>query len=364
MSAGRIIGWIVARLAAWAATRSRAEMALISFLLVLAIGYVDLITGKDVTLSFFYVLPIGLAAWYAGSLYAVGLSFLSVAVWLAGDMAAGKKFASSLVFLWNGSVRLAFYIFMVVLLVRLARLQRGLERRVEERAQALTREIAERERLERDLLEVSEREQRRIGRDLHDGLCQHLTGTALAGHVLAEKLAERGLPESSDSRRIVDYVEEAISLARGMAKGLHPVEMEADGLMQALDEFAATTSEMFGIDCRFECDSPVLVPVPATASHLFRIAQEAVGNAIKHGEASKIVLSLETHETDFRLSIVDNGRGFDSASLHGGGMGLRIMADRAKMIGAALAIARGASGGTEIAVVVPSDDLTAAVAHG
>src|SRR5262249_51632315 len=153
-------------------------------------------------------------------------------------MAAGQVYTNFLIPVWNGAIRLSFYAVTVFLLGRLSWLQRDLERRVEDRAQALTREIAERERLERDLLEVSEREQRRIGQDLHDGLCQHLTGTALASHVLTEKLAERGIPESTDSRRIVDYVEEAITLARGMAKGLHPVEMSADGLMQALDEFA------------------------------------------------------------------------------------------------------------------------------
>jgi signal transduction histidine kinase len=355
----RGISTIALRLGRWGAGRSRFEIAAFSLFLVLATGYIDFVTGKDVTLSVIYVLPIAIAAWFVGPTYAIGLSIVSVLFWLYGDVEAGKKFSSDLVLMWNGSIRFSFYVFMVVLLSRLNWLQRGLEQRVEERAQALTREIAERERLERDLLEVSEREQRRIGQDLHDGLCQHLTGTALAGHVLAEKLAERGLPESSDSRRIVDYVEEAIMLARGMAKGLHPVEMEADGLMQALDEFAATTSEMFGIKCRFECDSPVLVRNPATASHLFRIAQEAVGNAIKHGEATKIVLSLDAFETGIKLTIDDNGHGIAPNPSRVGGMGMRIMADRAKMIGATLAIVRSSTGGAELVVVVPALDAPA-----
>jgi signal transduction histidine kinase len=353
MDMARFFADIAAAVGRWVKRRSRAELAALSFVLVLAIGYVDYITGPGITLSVIYVIPISVAAWFVGPRTAFALAVLSVAVWLGGDMAAGKTFSSYLVPLWNGTIRLAFYAFVVVLLDNLSRLQRDLERRVEERAQALTREIAERERLERDLLEVSEREQRRIGRDLHDGLCQHLTGTALAGHVLAEKLAERGVPESSDSRRIVDYVEEAILLARGMAKGLHPVEMEADGLMQALDEFAVTTSEMFGVACRFECDSPVLVRNPAIASHLFRIAQEAVGNAIKHGEATAVAMSLDAFESGLRLAISDDGCGMAPSPRRSGGMGLRIMADRAKMIGGTLTIEKGRLGGAELILTIP-----------
>src|SRR6201999_500595 len=112
------------------------------------------------------------------------------------------------------------------------------------------------------------------GQDLHDGLCQQLTGTALASQVLAEKLAQRDIPEERDIRRIVGHIEDAITMARGMAKGLSPLETGADSLMQGLDEFAVTTSEMFGVSCRFECDSPVMVHSPTVASHLYRIAQE------------------------------------------------------------------------------------------
>src|SRR5271165_1988590 len=112
--------------------------------------------------------------------------------------------------------------------------------------------MAERERLERELLEISEREQRRIGHDLHDSLCQHLTGAALAGQVLEEKLAARRLPEAGDASKVVELVEEGISLSRKLAKGLHPIEMEAEGLMQALEELVATSTELFKVSCRFE----------------------------------------------------------------------------------------------------------------
>jgi transporter family protein len=111
---------------------------------------------------------------------------------------------------------------------------------VRQRTRALTEEITERERLERELLEISEREQRRISQDLHDSLCQHLTGTTLAGQVLEEKLAVLNLPLAADAGNMVELVEQGIDLSRKLAKGLYPVEMAADGLMLALEEYAAT----------------------------------------------------------------------------------------------------------------------------
>src|SRR5690348_16163324 len=136
------------------------------------------------------------------------------------------------------------------------------------------------------MLESAERELRKIGRDIHDGLCQQLTGTALAGQALAEKLAADGRAEAKESGRIVEHIEDAIATARNLAKGLNPVELQAEGLMQALEELATTMTEMSGVSCRFECESPVLLRSPAVAVNLFRIAQEAVSNALKHSNAS------------------------------------------------------------------------------
>jgi signal transduction histidine kinase len=343
---------VVRRVGNWGARHARGEIALFSFCLILAIGLADYSAGKDVSLSIIYVIPIWIAAWYVGAVYAFLLSLLSVVLWIFGDIEAGMSFNSFVIPVWNGTIRLVFYVFLIVLLQRLSTLQKTLENRVEERAAALTREIAERERLERDLLEVSEREQRRIGQDLHDGLCQHLTGTAIASHVLAETLAAKGQREALDSQRIVDHIETAIVMARGMAKGLHPVEMAADGLMQALDEFTATTSEMFGINCRFECDSPVLVHSPAVATNLYRIAQEAVSNAIKHGRAREVVVSLDNSEQGIRLTIADSGSGLPDPLPASQGMGLRIMANRARVIGATFRSGKSIFGGAEIGVVM------------
>ncbi|HET7084715.1 MAG TPA: sensor histidine kinase [Rhizomicrobium sp.] len=340
------------RLERWIAGHSRERIGLACVLIILFIGYVDFATGTQVTLSVIYAFPIAVMALFVGGWSAIGLSVFSVLVWIVSDSAAGMKWPALFVPLVNGLLRLLFYAFLVFVLTRLRQLQTGLEIRVQERARALRRETAERERLEQEMLEISEREQRRIGQDLHDGLCQHLTGTALAAHVLAEKLGARDLHESEAAHRIVDLVEEAISLARGMAKGLYPVELQADGLMQALEHFTATTTELFGVACRFECATPVLIHSPATATHLYRIAQEAVGNAVKHGQARHVTVALEENDDGIRLSISDDGRGLAKDAADGKGMGLRIMADRAKMVGGIFSVTHRFKG-VELICLIP-----------
>jgi signal transduction histidine kinase len=357
------IVFVAERLGSWGGSHRRGEIALFCFLLVLLIGVADYAAGKYISLSIIYVFPIWLAAWYVNAGYALTLSVLSVGIWIYGDIATGLTFPDFFVPTWNALIRLMFYIILITLLHRLRSLQETLENRVEERAIALTREVAERQRLERDLLDVSEREQRRIGQDLHDGLCQHLTGTAIASHVLAEKLTLEESPVGRDLRRIVDHIETAIGMARGMAKGLHPVERDADGLMQALDEFTAATSEMFGISCKFECDSPVLVRDPGVATNLYRIAQESVGNAIKHGKAKQIVVSLENAEPGLRLTIADDGNGLPDPLPENQGMGLRIMANRAGMIGASFRSGRSLYGGVEICCLMPDPQQKAGMAY-
>jgi signal transduction histidine kinase len=344
---------ILSPLAEWMARRSRWEVGMFMLLLVMAIGLLDYVTGIEVSLSVVYAIPVSITAWYVGAVPALGLALLSVIVWIAGDLAAGLHPSNIMVPFFNALVRLVFYAFLTHVLVRLRYLQKNLEDLARVRAVALSHEIAERERLEREMLEISEREQRRIGQDLHDSLCQYLTGTAMAGQLLAEKLTRRELPEPREARKVVDLIEEAITLARGMAKGLHPVEMKSDGLMQALEEFCVSTSELFAVDCHFDCQMPVLIESQSTAIHLYRIAQEGVGNAIKHGRPTRIIVQLEEIEEGTQLVISDNGSGLPASAPSGNGMGLRIIADRAKMIGGRFRVDRGRFGGAELSCLIP-----------
>jgi signal transduction histidine kinase len=333
--------------------KSRVRVVLLALFIVLAVGFLDFVSSWDFSFSVFYLLALGLAAWFVGFRFALFISGLSVVVALVGDLANGERYSSRLIPWWNAFIAMAFYLVVVALLTKLRAVYGHLEARVKERTLALTQEMAERERIERELLEISEREQRRIGRDLHDSLGQHLTGVALAGQVLEEKLAARGLPEAKDASHMVELVQEGISLSRKMAKGLHPIEIEADGLMQALEELAAISSDLFRVSCRFECDLPVLIRDTATSGHLYRITQEAVSNAVKHGQAKNVIVQLETLDDGIALRVRDDGVGLPENGERSGGMGLRIMAHRASMIGGTFAARRNPEGGTVISCELP-----------
>jgi PAS domain S-box-containing protein len=214
-------------------------------------------------------------------------------------------------------------------------------------------DITERKRLEQAIHEISSEEQRRIGQDLHDGLGQHLTGIAFMSKVQEQKLADKGLPEAADAARIVRLVNEAINRTRELAHGLIPVFSDAQGLMSALRRWMAEVEDLFKISCRFDCDEPVLVHDTDMATHLYRIAQEAVNNAIKHGDAKNIVVSLSAQNSRGTLRIDDDGPGISEIPANNPGMGMQIMNYRAKMIGGSLRLQKAGSRGTSVICQFP-----------
>lgn len=216
------------------------------------------------------------------------------------------------------------------------------------KALGIVRDTTRRKRLEREILEISGREQRRIGQDLHDSLCQHLAGIGFMGKVLERKTATQQLIKPEDVLEIVDLIDQAITLTRGFARGLNPVRLEADGLMMALIELASNMEKFFGIACTFTCDRPILLSDNAAATHLYRIVQEALNNAIKHGKADKVTISMKQDGDTCVLTVEDNGIGIGNTASQGKGMGLNIMQYRASMIGAVLEIKNSAAGGAVI----------------
>ena len=210
------------------------------------------------------------------------------------------------------------------------------------------RDVTDRLNLEREVLHVSEREHRRIAQDLHDGLGQLLMGTVYLINTLQKDLAAKAVPEARRLTRIMEVINEAIWQTRNLARGLHPVEPEPNGLMVALQTLAARTKKLFHVGCHFNCRRPVLIEDNAVATHLFRIAQEAVTNAIKHGKPGRIEIGLTETPGRINLAIKDNGAGMPTRQRKESGMGLRIMRYRAGMIGGSLAIQKEAGGGTAI----------------
>jgi signal transduction histidine kinase len=343
----------VIRFVEWFDRRPKVFNAACSVVLLDLVGAVDYLTGYAIFFSAFYLLPVGMAAWFVGPRFAVAISILSIMIWLAGDFAAGAHYASLAVPLWNGAIGLAVYFAVVWTLVSLRKLQLELELRVAERTADLSNEIRERARLEKEILEISEREQRRIGHDLHDSLSQHWVATSMAAQILGEKLAAKSLPEAEDAAAIVGLAENGITLTRTLARGISPMQIETEGLVKALRDLAINTSTVFKVSCMFECDAAPAVHDAAAATHLHRICQEAINNAIRHGKPSEIVVSLSQHKDRGELTIEDNGEGLPENSLTNGGMGMRIMAHRAAMIGGGLTVEPNPTGGTFVRCSFP-----------
>jgi signal transduction histidine kinase len=314
--------------------------------LVAAIGIVDYFTGFELSLLVFYFIPVCLAVATIGWRFGTATAVLSVATWLFGDIAAGAKFSSPVVPGWNALIALGTYLIVVWLLASLIALHREMEERVRQRTVALTEEIAERERLEKAVLGITERERRAIGHDLHDGLSQHLTGTALVAQALGSRLASSSPQDSAEVKKIVGLIEQGIEQTRSLAKGLLLAEIERDGLVSALQELATTARKQFRVDCEFTCDGAVSLDEGGTATHLYRIAEEATRNAIRHGRASKVALGLSLEQGGVVLTVRDNGSGLPPPHARRQGLGMRIMAHRALMIGATLAAEAQAEGGT------------------
>jgi PAS domain S-box-containing protein len=214
-------------------------------------------------------------------------------------------------------------------------------------------DITERKRLEKAILEISADEQRRIGQDLHDGLGQHLTGIAFMTKAQEQKLTEKGLVEAAEAARIVKLVNEAINKTRELAHGLLPVVSEADGLMSALKRWSAEVEELFHISCRLQINQPVLIHDSAMSTHLYRIAQESVNNAIKHGQARNITINLSAGNGHGALRIENDGTSLLEPVPNGAGMGMQIMNYRARMIGGSLKVENQERGGIVVSCFFP-----------
>ncbi|MDB6058203.1 MAG: Multi-sensor signal transduction histidine kinase [Verrucomicrobiales bacterium] len=206
------------------------------------------------------------------------------------------------------------------------------------------RDITDRKRLEKEILQISELEQHRIGQDLHDGICQHMTAIELMAEVLETKLAKQAKSLAPDAEKIARETREVISQTRALSRGLSPVLLESEGLMSALKELASNTHDIFRISCQFFCLKPVLIDDLTTATHLYRIAQEAVSNAIKHGKAHEIQIVLSLEGGTLTLAIQDDGVGIQSPATKKKGMGLQVMKYRAGIIGGSVEVRKSDNG--------------------
>ena len=212
----------------------------------------------------------------------------------------------------------------------------------------VTRDITELRNLERQVLEISDGEQRRIGHDLHDGLGQELTGLAFLTQNLERKMIEDGSPAAGEAGRILSLTNRAIDQVRSLARGFSPVELGPDGLRAGLHELSRKVQEVFALPCEFTCDSEVHIQDDGSGLPLYRIAQEAINNAVRHGKPQHVWIALKADGTDIVLTVQDDGVGLPASPQRPDGMGLRVMNYRARMIGAHLEILNRDGGGTII----------------
>jgi signal transduction histidine kinase len=320
---------------------SRTSLAIASLLLAGVIGYVDYVTGYEHSMLLFYFLPISLAAWFGNFAFGITIVVVCVATWVVADLASGIPALG----FWNIGTAFASYVIFAGVVSKLGTLVRELDRRVDERTAAYKREMVERRRLDQEIAQVADRERRRLGHDLHDKLGQHLTGTALAAQVLKEKLAARCCPETSDAEKLVNCLEEGIDFTRNLARGFFSPEFRAEGLVVALQNLAEAIGEQSGISCVLHGDELIPIHDSTVANQLYRIAQEAVTNSVKHAAASHIHIRLAMDGPELCLSIVDDGVGFPD-NPRPEGLGLHLMRHAAALSGGTFDIRRNDGKGT------------------
>ncbi len=221
----------------------------------------------------------------------------------------------------------------------------------------IVRDVSERRQLEQEILNTTEQERQRIGQDLHDGLGQMLTGIGLITKNLVGRLRSKGVPEAKEMEEVCDLIGDADEFARSLARGLIPVELDADGLASAFRRLVINARRLFDIECTFEQMGGHPEIDNAIATHLYRIAQEALSNAVRHAQASQFKIALATGEDQIRLRLTDDGKGIseDIGDDHPG-MGIRIMRYRARIIGATLEIRGRTEGGTTVVCTLPRSE--------
>jgi signal transduction histidine kinase len=318
--------------------------------LVSVVGIGDYLTGDDVALSIFYLVPITLATGWCGARAGVAVALLCTLVGLVGDVLSVPEGRLDPHTVWNISAALVISVFIVGILQSLLALHRQLANRVQAQSQALDKSAADRRRLELEILDISARERNAFGRELHDDLGQHLVATALAAQTLAERLGARS--EAADARAIVGWIEDGIARTRKLARGLLLGRIEPDRFPLELEELAIASSRG-AVTCRVLRQGGKITADASQCAQLYRITQEAVGNALRHARAGRVEISIASDAHALSVAVEDDGCGLGAAATPNGGMGLRIMQHRARIIGASLSLFSQPGKGTRMVCRLP-----------
>ncbi len=318
---------------------------LVALTMVGVIGWMDRVTGWEWNFSLCYALPIILAVWRIGKRAGIAFAMICTAAWWAADVGdnpyqTGAGFAVAV-------VSRLFYFAVLAIAAAAVKEQQTLART---RIISLERE----QELERLILVASEREQQRVGRDLHDGLGAHLAAVGYAAAFLANDLRPQHPAEAVKADRIREMISNAISLTRDLARGIYPVKIEGNGLAIALEELARNADSLTPADVVYSETGISKVEDPEVGMHLYRIAQEALANALKHSAAHKITLALNQFDDSLLLVVTDDGNGMASAVGDTACMGLSSMKYRARAIGGVFTIRSTPGHGTLVSCKIPN----------
>jgi two-component system CheB/CheR fusion protein len=217
----------------------------------------------------------------------------------------------------------------------------------------LVRDISRRRELERQIIEISTREQERIGQEIHDGLGQQLTAVTLLASALAARLEKGERPEAAQARQLADQLAHALTDSRGITQGLAPVGVAPERLRDALVNLADQVQRATGITCRLEADEQTPISDPVLSAHLYRIAQEATNNAARHGKPTRIEIRLHVQDATLCLDVEDDGQWREAPQDGPGGLGLHIMGYRAGIVGGTLTVSPQPEGGTLMCCRIP-----------
>jgi signal transduction histidine kinase len=337
----------------------RARSALVVGATVAVIGFADFMTDVQISLFIFYLLPVALAVAWLGGWAGVATALICVVVRITGDMINVYPDTLPLSIWWSVSSSFVTFLVVIWILDALINLHRALEQRVELRTVELRTALQEQRRLEQALLLMGSRERAAMGRELHDELGQHFVATAMAAQVLVRRLEEENDRRVPEAKAIVRWIEEGVVKVRRFARGLLMAHIPPERLGAELGELAAACTQR-AAPCHFRQDGLLVEADPAACAQLFRIAQEALSNAVRHGEARSITITLATDESATCLTVEDDGRGFAPDKIDAEGMGLRIMKDRARFIGGSLSVFSTPGEGARIVCHLPSASLALA----
>ena len=315
----------------------RSLIIVVCLLLVAFIGWLDYITGFENSLLIVYLAPIAIGAWFLGFWFGIAMAVSCVIATVLADLAGGLP----RILVWNCVTAFVAYLIFIFLFRRWHSLLSEMHLRVKERTADLQRELARREQLEKEIAVVAEEERNRVGRELHDSLGQHLTGTGLLAETIAKQLEKDNSPIRTTARKVVKLIDRGIELTREIARGLYSSELDGDGLFSALESLSRSAS-VGRVTCEFEHSGK---PPRSTelATQLYWVAREAVTNALKHAEPRNVRIQLQTTDDYLRLKVEDDGRGLRQDAMRDG-IGLKVMAKRAELAGGTLRIEEAAQG--------------------